>query len=742
LKRSISIILGAFVIGALIAPIGGIASAGSGRDVPGKGLAKGHSKKQPKIVRKWMGDRATAAEMVAKGQAKPNEDGVVQLKNGTFVDYALEGTGNLTTALVEYADRNHNTIPEPDRSVDNSTYWTNDFSPQHYEDMLFSDGGGSFGSGSMRDFYLEQSNGRYTWRGQVADWVKLPGTLAFYGANSREGAGSDNLNGPVYKIVKDILDTWGANPAAAGIDFNTVDVEDRYDCDGDGNFNEPDGYFDHFGIAHAGEGEEAGASPDTIWSHRWYANFNDDDGPAACKLGGYKMPGTNLWVGDYTIQPENGSVGVFSHEFGHDLGLPDLYDTSGGSENSTGFWSLMSSGSWASDIENTLDTKPVHMGAWEKFALGWTDSDVAIMNVGENKTIDLGPGEGATKGAFQALRVNLPNYSKTTTVFAPDGSDPNYLYSGQGNDIDTNATKTLGSALGTETPVTFRANWDIEVDWDYAYLEANTGSGFEPVVTSASTETSPNGQNFGHGITGSSGGWTTVTATLPAGTTAYRFRYWTDGAVIEPGFAVDSVQVGTGPVDTMVDASSYTLNGFAKLTNGSFTQSYFHYYLIESRSYIGFDESLCGAYNFIIGNFLEKQCYADGLLVWYRNSGFGDNDTALHPGAGQILPVDAHPARMVMPDGRTSWRTRWQMWDATFGVDSNSVTLSQMRGAKKLQKTYNAAPVKSFWDSSTTAYWNPQIPFNSVKTAGSGLAFDIVGVSSDRGTYRLKVYRK
>ena len=35
----------------------------------------------------------------------------------------------------------------------------------------------------------------------------------------------------------------------------------------------------------------------------------------------------SLWVGDYTIEPENGGVGVFAHEFGHDLGLPDLYDT-------------------------------------------------------------------------------------------------------------------------------------------------------------------------------------------------------------------------------------------------------------------------------------------------------------------------------------------------------------------------------------------------------------------------------
>ena len=50
---------------------------------------------------------------------------------------------------------------------------------------------------------------------------------------------------------------------------------------------------------------------------------------------------SGIWIGDYTTEPENGGLGVFAHEFGHDLGLPDLYDTAGG-DNGTGFWTLMS----------------------------------------------------------------------------------------------------------------------------------------------------------------------------------------------------------------------------------------------------------------------------------------------------------------------------------------------------------------------------------------------------------------
>ena len=123
------------------------------------------------------------------------------------------------------------------------------------------------------------------------------------------------------------------------------DKVDRYDFDHDGDFNEPDGYIDHFQAIHAGEGEEAGGGAqgaDAIWSHRWYAyDGYTDRGPAANKNGGVPIGDSGLWIGDYTTEPENGGLGVFTHEFGHDLGLPDLYDTQGG-DNGTGFWTLMS----------------------------------------------------------------------------------------------------------------------------------------------------------------------------------------------------------------------------------------------------------------------------------------------------------------------------------------------------------------------------------------------------------------
>jgi immune inhibitor A len=281
----------------------------------------------------------------------------------------------------------------------------------------------------------------------------------------------------------------------------------------------------------------------------------------------------------------------------------------------------------------------------------------------------------------------------------------------------------------------------IALDWDYAYLETTSdGATWTSVATSASTTTSPNGQNFGQGITGASNGWTTVTATLPAGTSAYRFRYWTDGATVGDGIAVDSVAVAGQPVDDSTNTAAWTLSGFRQLTGGQYTASYFRYYLAESRSHILADKSLCGAYNFLSGNWLEKQCYAKGLLVWYRNSAWPDNDTAAHPGAGQILPIDMRPATMVMPDGKTPWRTRWQAWDAPLTLDTQSVTLSQIaKGGKTLKATYTAQPVTTFTDSSTTAYYNAALPYSSVKTAGSGVKLQIIGASADRTVYRVRL---
>jgi immune inhibitor A len=291
---------------------------------------------------------------------------VAEVAHGQFVELAREGEDTIWTILAQFGTSINpatggtpgpvrNQIPQPDRSVDNTTIWAPDFNKGYYENMLFSEAPGAV---SMRNFYIEQSSNRYTVNGVVEDWVQLAFNEARYGTNLC----GDIVCTTVWTFINHTGDAWynaqiaaGKTPAQIDAYLAQFDVWDRYDYDGDGNFDEPDGYVDHFQAVHAGVGEETGGGAqgtDAIWSHRWYAyfpgSFLGPDGAGPHDLGGIRVGNSNLWIGDYTVEPENGGVGVFSHEFAHDLGLPDLYDTSGntgGAENSTGFWTLMSSGS-------------------------------------------------------------------------------------------------------------------------------------------------------------------------------------------------------------------------------------------------------------------------------------------------------------------------------------------------------------------------------------------------------------
>jgi immune inhibitor A len=67
------------------------------------------------------------------------------------------------------------------------------------------------------------------------------------------------------------------------------------------------------------------------------------------------------------MEPEDGCMGVFAHELGHMLGLPDLYDTTNRSYGA-GVWCLIAGGSWGD-----RGAKPSHLCAWSKARLGWVE---------------------------------------------------------------------------------------------------------------------------------------------------------------------------------------------------------------------------------------------------------------------------------------------------------------------------------------------------------------------------------
>ena len=72
--------------------------------------------------------------------------------------------------LGEFSDFAHNNMPEPDRSVNNTTIWVPDFGRDYFMDLLFNE---APGANSMRNFYIEQSSNRYTVHGDVTDWIPV-----------------------------------------------------------------------------------------------------------------------------------------------------------------------------------------------------------------------------------------------------------------------------------------------------------------------------------------------------------------------------------------------------------------------------------------------------------------------------------------------------------------------------------------------------------------------------------------
>jgi immune inhibitor A len=702
--------------------------------------------------RRALRQQALEAKIHGKAYGKTHE-----VARGQFVELERQGEDLIWTVLADFGDMEHpdftggllgprhNQIPQPDRNYDNTTIWVPDFNQGYYLDILFSE---APGANSMRNYYIEQSSNRYTVGGDVTDWVQVPYNTARYGRSFPT----------TWYFVDDSVDAWyqsqidaGMTPAQIDDYLSQFDVWDRYDWDGDGNFDEPDGYIDHFQSVHAGEGEEAGGGiygADAIWSHRWYVQLTPigsggptlDDG-SVVPFGGTQIGGSKYWIGDYTVEPENGGVGVFAHEFAHDLGLPDLYNTSGGgaaAENSTAFWTLMSSGSWLDTGQDTIGNAPGHMGNWEKFQLGWLNYEVAF--AGQKSEHKLGPAETNTKQA-QGLFVVLPDKEVTEQIADPYSGEYFY-YSGAGNNLDNLMYKSY--TLDPGSSLSAKANVQIEVDWDYAYLVVSTdgGASWQNVQTSLSTNSDPNGQNFGFGITGNSGGWVDLTADLSAfsGDVMLGFRYWTDGATVEPGFMVDDIQITNHPLDDAESDFGWTFDGFRK-TTGSETASYFNAYVAEFRQYSGYDANLeVGPYNFgfqdnpMLGNYVEHFPYQDGLLINYWDTSQSDNNTRVHPGAGLILPIDAHPENMIRADGG-DWRGRIQAYDSTFGFEPTQELTLHWNSQPSYHPSQPAVPV--FDDN--IQYWNPETPVLGVINPHTGTQIRIKSVSAQGSFMQVEV---
>jgi immune inhibitor A len=682
-------------------------------------------------------------QYVELGREKTDKIFVVlaEFGNQRHPDFPDRDTDPNTAGPKVFDGPQHNKIPAPDRATDNSTSWQPSYDRQHFQDLYF---GRKAGAESVKTYYERQSSGRYSVDGQVTDWVKLPYNEARYGRSNGSPCGDSNC-GNVWFLIKDALDAWvnsqkakGRTDAQIAADLKSYDQWDRYDYDGDGDFNEPDGYIDHFQIVHAG-GDQADGDPqqgeDAIWSHRWYNFPGKTAGPANNKLGGSPIGNTGLWVGDYTVQPENGALSVFAHEYGHDLGLPDHYDTTGAggnAENPVNWWTIMAQSRVSAPKDQGIGTRAADFSAWDKLQLGWLDYEVVKAGTGLNKTLELGPHEYNTSKA-QAAVVVLPKKKVTQTLVKPAAGTKDW-WSASGDSLNTTLTRQVALPTGQPAALSLQAYWDIEDcgadPCDYAYVEVDSGAGFKPIAGSIANAAE------GNGIDGVSGGWKPATFDLSAfagKTVGLRLHYVTDSNTGGKGFFADDIKLTSGTATVFADgaesgANGWTAAGFSAVGETA-TKEYDNYYIASNRTYESFDQYLkTGPYNFGFANtrpnWAEHFPYQTGLLISYWDTSFPDNNTSKHPGGGEVLPIDAHPDLVYRLDG-TPWRPRIQGYDAPFSLKkADSMTLN-FNSAKSYIRGQDG--VSTFDDSKS--YYHEDLASNTrygVKVPKDGIKIKVL----------------
>jgi len=629
----------------------------------------------------------------------------------------------------------HNNIPDPAGAAhkDNNTMWVPDFSSDFYNRMLFSDEGitervrtdltgldGQPGfdiSGhTMKKMYEEMSRGAYSLSGEATAWVKVPHSEGYYGAtvchlNPETGAYEagpmqdmqghpDNPLGPGQLPIDAVAAVAQQNPDFPWADY---DIEDQGDRDGDGNLHEPDGIIDHVVLVHAGEDKSGGGGKEgtyAVWAH------------SSDVAGGATIPGTDFKIQNYIVQPENSGVGVFAHEYGHDLGLPDLYDTSNAGNSDIDFWDLMSSGSHSGPIFQSM---PTHMGIWDKWVLGWVDP--LEINPGDGtKTVKVGQASRPANGTEDGVKINLPD--KRITLADPHSGSEMWYSNADQDWADAQLKRSIDNVPAGAT-FSMWNDYVIEEDWDFGFVEVSTDGGstwteqkvYDESGALVSTDdgySDPNGRmkDFGnkkYGLTGSTDGWRHDHIDLSAyagQNIQVRLRQATDAAYEDRGWFSDDFALTAGGADVWTDDVESGDNGWTA-TAGTFTdttgagwvrdtgtQIKAQYYLVEWRNFDGFDEGLRYGYTTVYSDAgwkVEKVPYnAPGALVWYRDTAYGDSNQVTsnltnlpsYGAKGGLLLVDSHfdplrrtgAAAEIDPSVTKNISSRAQSSNAAFGL--------------------------------------------------------------------------
>lgn len=386
--------------------------------------------------------KADPAEKIAKTGAKFQQPG------DNHVAYN-EATGDVPVLvlLAKYPDGDEpvGDMPGqvPAKYYEDLIFGT-EYNPYELEQFEQYDGADVPKNRTMQNAYTESSYGKVNLvRKENTDfaWVEMPKGASYY--LDQEGTYAEggvyklgNVNGDAHtgEFIRDLL-----KAADAQVDFSQY---------------AENGEVPNIFVIHEGTGAEFSRDPAQFWSHKWsllsalyYGKYYETGQPADVDAGmsqgewinktvAEDMTYDGVVVNNYNIQPGIGGnvsgfdtatnsykeelktgpfpaqTGVYAHEFGHALGLPDFYDTVYSSEG-VGNYSMMAGGSWMRYPNKSAysGNSPTHFDPFSKIFLGWAEPIEVTPESGVKEIIL--PAANAAKADNGIVKMEVPGSNGT-----------------------------------------------------------------------------------------------------------------------------------------------------------------------------------------------------------------------------------------------------------------------------------------------------------------------------------------
>ncbi|MEG0895019.1 MAG: immune inhibitor A [Oscillospiraceae bacterium] len=673
--------------------------------------------------------------------------------------------------------------------------------PDFYKSLFFGDDFYETSDGikylTANKFFFEESGGAYSMDGDVYGWYTAKNNIEYYGTNYDEN-NEDVQTVRAAALVEEGIRAFVKNNP--DVDLSQYDVEDKWDIDNDDNFDEPDGILDCVILIHAGLGEEfdgGSIGEKAIWPHRygfnWIYTDDDESDTTACKpqigrkmlitknlqgkyTGSHEFKDANnkQWFAeDYILLEQDLPMDGFIHEYGHVLGLPDLYCLNENSNMLMGYWSLMC-GCYAGKPSGSLIGS---YGAWCKKFLQedallrnrnyaqWQNSVKCnlddIFN-GVDITLDQSSMVGKNNDSFI---IELPDVedSAVTQVFG------NLAYfTGTGKDTENymNVKNAIDLSTAESPKLVFDAWWNLNSLSDFVSVQVKEKSGGRWVTLKDETGFATDKVekwieenlddddilyiNPGWGISDTSGGeWKNVVFDLSefkGKKITLRFRLKTYSTMEPIGMYIDNIIIKDGEnimlSDDVEKDLKFRFEGFSADTG--MEKPYSHYYIGEWRNPNNktmVDKCLPSVN--VRGRNIK---YDSGLVLCYVNEKYYKNDiydqeNSLHPGevfAG-IIDADINPARYEFLDNeRNELETsRAQLHDAAFSLRNTSEFKDKFMYKGEhftaIDDSSNMAPV---FDDSIDRFYDERY---GLKNPNYGIQVFVVEESKDRSSAKIHI---